>query len=97
MPKYACRKDTTHNPIAEVFERNGYSVLDMSRLGGGAPDMAVGKDGMTYFIEAKSRRGAVREGQQTFFETWKGRVYICRSEIEALAIIQEIEPMEKVK
>ena len=91
MPKWACRKDSNQNEIAEVFAGRGYSVVDTSRLGDDFPDMIVAKDGQTALIEVKSTGGSLSAGQQDFIEAWQGRVYVCRSRIEALALIQEIE------
>ena len=91
MPKYACRKDSNQNEIAKVFAGRGYSVADTSRLGGDFPDMIVAKGGQTALIEIKAAGGALSDGQQDFIETWQGKVYVCRSEIEALGIIQEME------
>ena len=91
MPKYACKKDRNQNAIAAKFKKAGYSVADTSRLGGDFPDMIVARGGQTALIEIKAGRGSLSVGQKQFIETWKGQIYVCRSEIEALAIIHEME------
>jgi hypothetical protein len=41
MTRYAARKDTNHNEIAQALKAAGYTVVDASRLGDGFPDLVV--------------------------------------------------------
>ncbi len=72
------RAKTDHNQpgiVKELRTHPGVTVLDMSRLGNGAPDIAVGYRGNTYFFEIKNRDGrgvnlTMEEGR--FRDLWAG-------------------------
>ncbi len=83
MSRYARRTDTTHAPIRDALRNVGATVLDMSRLGDDAPDLAVGWRGRTVFVECKSdrkvhkRKGdGTSDGQREFARTWRGDAVI---------------------
>lgn len=84
MSRYARRVDNTHGPIRDALRKVGATVLDMSRLGDDAPDLAVGWRGRTVFVECKTptrKDGGVKEskvsdGQREFAKTWRGDAVI---------------------
>jgi hypothetical protein len=85
--KYA-KKDDNHNRIAEVFEINGATVLDMSPLGDGAPDMAIGFLGHNILIEAKNgslpkSKQQLTDDEEKFHAAWRGTIVIIHNELEA--------------
>lgn len=57
-----------------------------------APDLLVGgyhqqlRRPYNALLEIKTDNGALRPGQRTFLETWRGPVFIVRTAKEALAI-----------
>lgn len=76
--------DANQNLIVQTFRNRGLSVLIMSDLGKGAPDIAVGTNGLTFFFEIKD--GAkplsaqkLTEAEQRFAENWHGHYGIIRS------------------
>lgn len=73
----AARKDANHNDIAAHLKTCGFSVLDLSQLGHGKPDMLVARRGFAALVEAKDgsrplRDRKLNDGQAKFAASWKG-------------------------
>ena len=95
------RRDITHGPIVRALEGIGATVVDLSTLGEGKPDLIVGYRGVDRMMEVKSERenvrkdgylrtdkGAVQENQAAFAASWRGApVIVVRSVGEALAAV----------
>jgi len=83
-------KDSNHNEIVEALINAGYSVLDLSGVGEGCPDILVGIDGdsgkYNVLIEIKSEKGSLRPKQKEFIATWKGSTTVVRTVDEALFV-----------
>lgn len=89
----AARRDTNHAQIARALEDVGYSVLDLSRVGEGCPDILVGgidrKTGqpMSWLMEIKTATGKLRPGQEAFRAGWRGPIAIVRTVDEAYRLV----------
>jgi hypothetical protein len=80
------KKDTNHKEIVEGLRRYGCSVLELHAVGGGCPDLLVGRCGWDRLVEVKipdhlrQRRGATheatRERQQRFRDLWRGATVV---------------------
>jgi len=71
--KYAKRVDENQNLIKHSFIALGASVLDLSRVGQGCPDLAIGYKGKMVLVEVKSSNKAnFTEPQLKFIGKWKG-------------------------
>lgn len=88
----AARTDDNQEQIVSALRQVGASVLIMSQLGGGAPDLAVGIFGRTYFLEVKD--GSKPPSQQRltpeeaiFQNEWKGHYRVVHNVDEAMAAI----------
>ena len=68
------RRDNNHAEIADQLKQLGFSVLDLSQLGGGCPDMLIARNGITMMVEVKSGKGKLREGQLIFAGEWRGHI-----------------------
>ena len=75
----ARRTDANHKQIVAAFRKMGCTVLDLSRVGQGCPDILVGKHGVNVLVEIKdgdkppsARR--LTDDESKFHESWKGRV-----------------------
>jgi len=80
----ARRVDDNHGEIIDAFRKMGCSVADLSRLGGGIPDLAVGLYGRTVLVEVKDGRKPPSKRQLTpdereFRERWQGHYAIVES------------------
>lgn len=85
------KRDSNHAHITECFESHGFSVLDMSMVGNGAPDIAVARNGHTLFVEIKrdERAPSIRErrpNQTTFAQWWKGLTVVARNAADVTKI-----------
>lgn len=82
--------DNNQRAIVEAFRRCGCSVLILSNVGAGCPDICVGAKGRTYLVEIKSKAGKLTDDQVTFHDAWRGgRIEIVRSVDEVPAIVNK--------
>lgn len=92
MPK---RVDTNQKAITAAMRSMGASVLILSMVGKGCPDILVGLHNKNYLIEIKNgalARSAQRltEHEQNFFDNWRGDVRVLRSVEEAIEFINSL-------
>ena len=82
------KKDGNHTAIVQALKAAGRSVLDLSTVGGGAPDLLVAspRGDRTLLIEIKDPKGRnrVEPSQSRFHESWKGELVVVRSPQEAI-------------
>lgn len=72
-------RDKSHKPIQDAFRAQGFSVVDVSAVGGFV-DMVVGRKNLSHLIECKTRKGEggavrtgkVRKDQEEFHAVWRG-------------------------
>lgn len=75
---YRRKLDKNHTEIANGFRACGWSVVDLSAVGGGVPDLLCGKSGGMAFVEIKSsayqkaRQSPTAARQQAFRDAWRG-------------------------
>ena len=83
------KKDANQNEIVRALEKVGCSIMDASAIGGGFPDLIVGRAGVTYLIEVKNpkAKGKLNKLQQLFFDTWQGQIAVAYTIEEALEIV----------
>lgn len=87
MSRYAfAKKDGNHNELSEAFEKLGYSVLDLSRMGDDCLDILIGKANVSCLVEIKSDGGKLTRGQLDFIAGWRGRCEVARSVDDVIAI-----------
>jgi hypothetical protein len=84
----AARVDANHAAIVAALRRLGCSVLDLSRVGDGCPDLLVGFRGRNYLMELKYADGILTTDQHRFLRDWRGRpVLLIHSVEEAVAVL----------
>ena len=79
--------DSNQAQIIADLKKIGVSVLNLSRVGGGCPDILVGWQGKNILIEIKTAKGDLNDLQIEFFEQWKGQKFVCKSINEIIEII----------
>lgn len=103
MSRRASRVDDNHKHVVDQLRRHGFSVVDLSGVGGGVPDLAVGiqaqvKGGrlpFTILLEVKdgdkppSARGLTPQ-QENFFRLYRGSAAIVYTANEAVALCMSI-------
>ena len=78
MPRYAATRDGNHTEVVKRFESWHASVLDLSKVGGGCPDLLIGLCGKDVQCEVKPGDGTaqqrrLRPKQAKHKAEWKGR------------------------
>ncbi len=96
-------KDANHDEVSDELEQLGYSVVSLHMVGGGVPDLLVGKQGETFLVELKSetiqhngkgyafkRKGKLEDSQVEWMARWQGGPVIvaCNTE-EVLSGIEQ--------
>jgi hypothetical protein len=79
------RRDSNHSEIAKWYEDAYCSVLDLSHVGFGCPDLAIGVGGRMYLREIKFERGHLEPSQKRFQETWRGpKIEVVRTQADVI-------------
>lgn len=85
----AAKVDTNQNPIVKDLRSIfGECILDLSRVGGGCPDLLVAVRGVNLLMEIKTDSGRLTPAQIRFHRNWPGQVAVARTLADALAIIE---------
>lgn len=89
---YAKRVDVNQKEIVKVLRDCGASVVDLSAVGHGVPDLAIGYAGLTVFVEVKSSEKAkFTDAQLEFMKRWHGGAIVRINDVDgALRLIQLI-------
>lgn len=94
MGRRRARVDRNHREVVRVLEAAGCTVVDLSGVGGGCPDLLVGYMRETTLIEVKAdeeaarRKGKTATRQQEFRATWRGRpVHVVKDAEGALRAV----------
>ena len=84
--------DGNQGDIVKALRDIGCSVAITSSLGGGFPDLVVGRDQRNYLMEVKdgslsaSRKKLTKE-ERKFLNGWRGHIVIVENVEEALTVI----------
>jgi len=99
--RQAARTDDNHQEIIDALRKVGCSVLDLSRVGSGAPDIAAGRMDINgvkhnYLIEIKNSNKPPSQRKLTpdqvkFHADWKGQINTVKSVDEALDLVLNIK------
>jgi Holliday junction resolvase len=87
------KTDANQAAIVAVLREVGASVVDLSAVGKGVPDLLVGYRGRTYLLEVKNKKGRNRitADQEVFYAWWRGvPPVIVYNENDALTAIDAI-------
>ena len=71
------RRDVAQKPLIEALKRSGYSVLDISQVGGSAPDLVIARAGHTTLVEVKTGKAKARANQHEFAKHWHGELIVA--------------------
>lgn len=93
----AAKLDARHNGIVLALRKAGCSVQSLAAVGGGVPDLLVGRAGVIYLLEVKdppgpqggtSRDGQRLNGRQEMWRAgWRAPVAVVTSAEEALRAV----------
>lgn len=83
----AHRVDANQSEIVAAFERLGCSVIDLSAVGGGVPDLAVSVFRQTVFVEVKTPVGELEPSQVRFHRESKAWIEVARDMADVERIV----------
>lgn len=100
--KRAAKVDANQKQIVAGLRKAGCSVLILSQVGKGCPDIAVGFGGFTILMEIKdgSRPPSERrltDDEQKFFSKWKGSAVVVKSLDEAIEAINQTIRRDEIR
>jgi len=82
------KRDQAEPAIVQVLEKAGWWVTPIFIRNG--PDLIACRGGHVVFIECKTGKAGLTEGQKAFHAQWKGpAIRILRSQDEAIEFVQE--------
>lgn len=102
MPRgYApSRVDANQKKLTDLWRKMGVSVLNLSSVGKGCPDVLLGittpsKGRINILVEIKDgnkppSHRKLTPSENDFFESWKGQIIIINTELEAVDLISNI-------
>ena len=89
--RYADKKDANDATITEALRKAGYSVLDLTGVGAGAPDKLICRGTLALLLELKTEAGRLSARQKEWIETWAGApVLLAKSPEQALSAMDFI-------
>lgn len=80
----AHRVDANQPEIVRALRRIGATVVDLSAVGNDVPDLLVGYRGRWQLMEIKVEGGKLSKGQEKFYMSSQGPIFIVTSIDEAL-------------
>jgi len=98
----AARVDANHSEIVQGLRKAGCSVLDLSRVGQGCPDICVGFGGINLLMEIKDGAKSPSARKLTadevkFHRGWSGAVTVVNSLEDAIKQINAaLEVSQKI-
>lgn len=90
--RIAARTDDNQREIVNALRQSGCSVLILSGVGKGCPDIVVGRAGVTYMLEIKdgSKPPSARrltDDQNDWHAKWRGHAAVVQSVDDALKAV----------
>lgn len=80
---YAKRTDNNHSEIVKTLRQLGCSVFDTSRVGGGYPDLTIGKNNKTVLVEIKANeKSKFTPAQELFMMNWRGSAVVRINDVD---------------
>ena len=94
------RTDSNQTQLVKDLRSLGCSVLILSNVGKGCPDILIGLNGKNLLLEIKDgskppSKRKLTEHEAKFFNTWKGQVALVSSFDEALKLIGTVHVVSR--
>lgn len=91
--RFRAKIDQNQPEIVRALRQAGASVLSLSQMGKGCPDLLVGFQGKNFLMEVKDptkkpSQRRLTEDEQEFVNAWSGQVQLVETSAEALAILK---------
>lgn len=87
------KKDRNHQEVCDGLRAADMSVVDLSVVGKGCPDICVGWRGVNVLLEIKDpakppSKRALTEDEAEFQLHWRGHMFVVHSAAEAIAYVE---------
>ena len=86
----AAKVDANQSAIVSQLREIGCTVQDLSRVGGGVPDLLVGFRGVNLLMEVKTAKGKLNPRQVDWHGEWRGDAVVVRDFDDALRVIEGV-------
>lgn len=83
----ACKTDNNQAEIVSALRAFGATVKDLSKVGGGFPDLCVGYAGSNFLLEVKDKKGRLTPAQVVTHGSWGGRIRVVHNAKEAIEAV----------
>lgn len=87
MVRYAAKTDENQAEIVRALRTAGCSVLILSRVGQGCPDLLVARDGRNVLLEVKRPGKKLNDEQRDFVLAWRGEMHKVETAVEAVGVM----------
>ena len=92
----AARVDDNQRAIIAALRQMGCSVQDLSKVGGGCPDLLVGRGGCNWLLEVKDgekppSKRKLTPYQVDFHKYWSGQVATVHNVEDAVLVVSSIQ------
>ena len=87
------KTDDNQQEIIDALRAIGASIVDLSAVGRGCPDLACGFRGQVFILEIKNpnTKGKLSTNQKVWHKNWNGQVAVVRTVEEAFRAIGAME------
>lgn len=94
--RLAARVDENQKEIIKAFRKLGCSVLPLHAVGGGCPDICVGKNKKSVLVEIKDPNKVKSKRQLTtdqvkFHSEWLGSLFVVETLGDVIALVNGLE------
>ena len=87
----AAKVDKNQTEIVDAFRRMGFSVQHLHTVGGGVPDLLIGRGGVNLLVEVKDGgKAKLTEDQIKWHDEWRGQVAIVRNIDDVVKLVSEL-------
>ncbi len=91
--RFRAKIDVNQPEIVKALRQAGASVLSLSQMGKGCPDLLVGFQGKNFLMEIKDpnkkpSQRKLSEDEREFFDCWSGQVTVIETAGEALLLLK---------
>jgi Holliday junction resolvase len=87
----AAKADKNQSKIVDAFRRMGFSVQHLHTVGGGVPDLLIGRSGFNFLVEVKDGDKAKLTPEQIkWHNEWRGQVAIVRNLDDVVKLVSEL-------
>jgi hypothetical protein len=79
------RPDSNHSDVVKAYEDAYCTVLDLSKVGFGCPDILIALGQRCYLREIKTEHGHLGPAQKRFMDVWRGpKIEVMRTQADVL-------------